>query len=741
MKRFDAVLRSSIALLRTKGHFLLTFGITAGVVVALALADQQNRQLQEEYSRSSVTRQLSLLRARLEGNIQGDIKLVQGLVAALSTEPDMDQDRFADLARRTLSGESRIRNIAVAPDLVVSRIYPVKGNEKSLGLDYRRNQAQNVAALRARDTERMVLTGPVKLVQGGRGLIARYPIFRDNTDKKQRFWGIVSAVVDLEKLIHSAGLRAADLPIDVALATISPTGKLAEPFMGQAETLVNDPVRMTINLGSGERWVLAAVPKAGCEKSLWPFRIRLFGLGIVIVAPVLWSCCLMRERQRHIVELETARRAMEHNSLHDTLTGLANRRYLDQVLERLDPIEAPLTILHIDLDRFKEINDTLGHAAGDEILRRSADVLRAQIGNGDLIARIGGDEFVIVSTEDRDLRGHLSLAEQIVREMSQPILLDNHECRIGASVGVASRASSDEATKQLLINADLALYEAKRNGRNRVEYFNETLRLNTVRIKQTGDEILRALERGEFTAYYHPQFDASTFEITGVEALARWNHPSRGVLAPDAFLSIAENLNVVAAIDDTVLRHAMLQFTRWSASDFGIPKVSVNVSAQRLRDETLLDTLRGLAPRAGTLSFELLESISFDTADDQLRHTIDKIQALGIDIEIDDFGTGYASIVSLMDLSPRRLKIDRRLVMPILESYSQQRLISSIIDIGRHRGIEIVAEGAETLMHAKLLRDLGCQVLQGFAFARPMSADDFMTFVRDRHWLALQQRA
>ena len=227
---------------------------------------------------------------------------------------------------------------------------------------------------------------------------------------------------------------------------------------------------------------------------------------------------------------------------------------------------------------------------------------------------------------------------------------------------------------------------------------------------------------------------AQTLEIVGVEALARWEHPTRGFIPPDVFLPVAESLNVVSQIDETILDQALFQAARWEAHDLGIPCVSVNVSCQRLHEEGLVDKLRSMNLRPGTLTFELLESISFDTADDALKQAIEEIKALGIDIEIDDFGTGYASVVSLMRLKPARLKIDRQLVMPILDSTAQRQLLASIIDIGRSLGIETIAEGVETTRHAELLARLGVNALQGFVFARPMSSAALQDFIAGECW-------
>jgi diguanylate cyclase (GGDEF)-like protein/PAS domain S-box-containing protein len=436
-------------------------------------------------------------------------------------------------------------------------------------------------------------------------------------------------------------------------------------------------------------------------------------------------------------ELEKAHLRMENAALHDALTGLPNRRYLDQVLADMDgaPGEADVTVLHIDLDRFKDINDTLGHAAGDVILKHAAQALKLNVRGSDFVARIGGDEFVVVSRMPGTVEEHSDMATRLVEALSKSVDYEGHECRVGASIGIASRTDASEPVEQLLVDADIALYEAKRRGRNRVERFNETLRLNAVNTKKTADDILRGLEQNEFVSFFQPQFDATTLEVVGLEALARWDHPVKGLLGADTFLKIAENLKVLAAIDEIILNQALMQLNRLKLAGMPVQKVSVNISAQRLREEGLIERLAALPILPGTLSFELLESTSFDGHDGELVPQIEKIRALGIDIEIDDFGTGYASIVTLLKLTPRRLKIDRQLIQPIVDSEPQQQLVRSIIDIGRSRGIEIVAEGVETMRHAEILRDLGCHYLQGYALARPMSPADLLPFLKARNWM------
>ncbi|TIM64407.1 MAG: EAL domain-containing protein, partial [Mesorhizobium sp.] len=211
-----------------------------------------------------------------------------------------------------------------------------------------------------------------------------------------------------------------------------------------------------------------------------------------------------------------------------------------------------------------------------------------------------------------------------------------------------------------------------------------------------------------------------------------WRHPEKGILAPDVFLRIAEELNVVSIIDRNILEQSLLDLEGWSAANLHIPRVSVNVSARRLQDEELIKSLRELNIKKGTVAFELVESIFLDENDDFVTWNLEQIKELGIDIEIDDFGTGYASIVSLLKLQPRRLKIDRQLVIPIVKSPQRRQVVSSIIEIGKSLGIEVVAEGVETMEHAQTLKSLGCDILQGYAFGHALDADGLKAFVRSR---------
>lgn len=854
--------------------------IILAVVSTALYADHQQRLIVRDDSRRMVQERLDLIRTRLQGQINANIRLLQGLVAVISAEPDLDQKRFSALSQSLLGQDTQLRTIEAAPGFVTSFIYPQNALQGQLGEQIFTDNERRILERKLRDQGRTVIRGPDPFASGGSGLSVILPVRTVGKSGEVVFWGAVVGKIDLARLYDQSGLMAFDLPIEIAISRSQQNGR-SSIIYGSTRVLEQFPVHMALDFGS-DRWSIAAIPLEGWEEADTPsiaFRIIVTLLAGTAIAGCIWVSLLMRDRQRHYAALrvreeelsalsnrlglaleasrigvweyevktgkikwdhrmyeiygmppdqpvndenwltsihpndqenvrdkiglvlrnqtaqqaqfrircpdgshrhlrsfgtayanprgeasilgvswdvtedvalheelllarnraeqqnealDAARRRMEHNALHDALTGLPNRRYLDQYLTELagDTSVERLAIIHVDLDRFKEINDTLGHGAGDTMLRHVSVQLRENVPNEDFVARIGGDEFVVVCLDAITDDQYLEMGQRLIAAINNPTLYEGQECRVGASVGVAVRANADVAPQDLLINADIALYEAKRLGRNRVERYSDHLKTRNLIIKRTGDAILKSLADDDFTAYYQPQFDAHTLDINGVEALARWMHPERGVQPPAAFLDIAETLNVVAQIDARVLDHALLQLSRWRAAGLGIERVSVNISAQRLFDENLIGRLEQLDLAPGSVSFELLESISFDDTSDAVAASIERLRKLGIAIEIDDFGTGYASILSLLKLSPSRLKIDRELVGPVVNNPAQRRLIASIVDIARTFGIGIVAEGVETMEHVAILRDLGCHTLQGYALARPMDAQSLMEFVK-----------
>jgi len=692
------------------------------------LADHQNHQIFEQHARAAVADRLSVIRARLEGNISRDIQIGRGVVAAFATRPTLSEAEFDTLVEHLLATGSDLRLMAAAPDMVVRMVHPLAGNEKAMGLDYAKTPNQRDAAFRAKQTGQLVMAGPLELVQGGIGIVGRFPVLIDQPAGPPIFWGIVSAVIDIDRLYANSGISAADFELDLTMRGRDGKGAAGEIFFGSEDVLARDPLSTTVNIPGGS-WELAATPKGG-----WPappnnavFRLMIVLIGAMVVLPILVTSHLYAERRRNLDELEEANRRVRHTSLHDELTGLPNRRHLMDHLGSLNAgtpeIAGRIAILHIDLDRFKQVNDAYGHAVGDRLLRHVADLMRAVFRPDDIVARIGGDEFVAVCVSEEPEGLARALAEDLIAGFRHPIDLGELRCRSGLSIGIACSGLSDSQPSKLLIDADIALYRAKKLGRNRFEFFTPALEAEVVSAKCLADEILTGIEEEQFTAHYQPQFDAGTRAMVGIEALVRWNHPAEGLVAPARFLKVAEDINALPVLDHLVLETALADRLRWMAADIRVPRIAVNVSMGRLRDERLVDMLGTMAIGPGMLSFELTEAIYLDDSDEVVSENIQRLKELGIEIEIDDFGTGYASIVSLMRLQPNRLKIAHQLTATVSTSFAQRQLIRSIVEIGRTQGIGIVAEGVETMEQADVLADLGCQTLQGYALGRPMDAD------------------
>ncbi|MET0747852.1 MAG: EAL domain-containing protein [Rhizobium sp.] len=424
------------------------------------------------------------------------------------------------------------------------------------------------------------------------------------------------------------------------------------------------------------------------------------------------------------VALERSQALVEHAANHDYLTGLPNRRHVDRRLAEFlsDANVEHLAVMHIDLDRFKEINDKMGHAAGDAMLQATARRLSGAIPGTGMVARIGGDEFVVVLVNIADVGALQRLAEGLLLHLRESVEFGLDTIQTDASIGIAWNESSKAAN--LLAESDLALFQAKNLGRNRVEFFTTKLQSELLGKRQLADELKLALSRREIIPFYQIQVDARTRRIFGLEALARWQHPRHGLMLPGAFLKVADEYGLTAEIDAAILHHALEDYKRWQAEGLVPPRIAVNISGGRLNDPRLIEDLNRLEIPDDAIVFELVETIFLDDSDELVLSNIDGIKKLGIDIEIDDFGSGHASLIGLVRLRPKRLKIDRQLVTAITVSEEQRRLVGSIVEIAKTLGIEVIAEGVETEDHARLLAQLGCDGLQGYALGYPSPAAD-----------------
>jgi diguanylate cyclase (GGDEF)-like protein len=454
-------------------------------------------------------------------------------------------------------------------------------------------------------------------------------------------------------------------------------------------------------------------------------KITNSGLGdkVVIRTDITDFVRAHRAQMEHAESLTRANQEIRHKSLHDPLTDLPNRRLLDAELARRLQ-RGPVTVIRVDLDRFKQVNDVLGHKAGDFVLCCVADILRDEKREGDLASRFGGDEFVVLCREGTSEDEARTLAEKMLARIVEPLQFEGKPCRFGASFGIASSRMRKCDGGELLSFADAALYAAKNAGRRTVETFSPALHKQFIEERLLGDEFSNALERGEIVPFFQTQHDAVTQEIVGAEVLARWQNPRRGLLSPPAFLDVVRKLGMESQLDAAIFDASVTILKEFGARGISLPKTSFNVSAGRLLDPDFLDTARRSLSGINTrFAFEILESISLEDMDDVFFFTIESLKELGFAIEIDDFGSGHASIASVMDIAPHALKIDRRLVAPLMHSDRNTQMIASIIQLAQALDIGVTAEGVETEDLARTLARLGCNTLQGYWFSRPEPAD------------------
>lgn len=437
-------------------------------------------------------------------------------------------------------------------------------------------------------------------------------------------------------------------------------------------------------------------------------------------------------------DLRDAGKQIEYLALHDDLTGLPNRRHLEKwfrAFNRGDQSRSWLRgLLLIDLDGFKYVNDNLGHSGGDHLLVDVARRVGKVLGPGEFVARLGGDEFAILCTDltgrrrsDEEVLGNVS--NEILATLREPFSIFGMQIRIGASIGISVQGSREASLSDLLADADAAMYRAKKRGRNSYVFSSHREHEVMSATSSTVQDVLRALEDGKFEPYYQPQFDLRTGEIVGAEALARWRHDDGTISAPGAFFQIMTDLRVEGQLDRLILERVRKDLERLDGCGLCLPKVSVNISARRLDDPGLLTEVRKLDWASNRLSFEILESVFMDERNIAQVDNISGISEMGISLEVDDFGTGFSSITSLLKWRPYRVKIDGSLVRA---SYSSKNrpLLEATVGLGKSLGIEVCAEGIETLEQVELVRELGCDVGQGYHLARPMSIDaltDFLT--------------
>jgi diguanylate cyclase (GGDEF)-like protein/PAS domain S-box-containing protein len=441
-----------------------------------------------------------------------------------------------------------------------------------------------------------------------------------------------------------------------------------------------------------------------------------------------------------ITQQTLAERRVQQLATKDALTGLFNRsallEHVSAEIARAERSGVQLAVMFIDLDRFKAVNDMLGHAAGDELLCECAKRLTACVREGDVVARLGGDEFVVLLTDVQATDTVVAIAERMLEQLSAPYHLHGHDARASASIGIGMYPADGCNVTVLMKNADIAMYHAKSKNRNNYQFYAEEMNQRLLQRAQLEGELRAALANDEFVLHYQPQLAVATGRILGAESLLRWQHPTRGLLSPSEFISVAEETGLIVPLGDWVLNHACQAIKNWRATGVRIPYIVVNVSAAQL-GVGLVNSVRhalvthGIEP--GWLMLEITETMLMERGEEAIS-ILRRIRELGIRIAMDDFGTGYSSLSVLQRLPLDMLKIDRSFVSAIDDDADNARavaIIGAIIAIARELNLNVVAEGVESTTQLAFLRTLNCDAYQGYLFSEPLE-----TMVLEKRFLA-----
>lgn len=441
---------------------------------------------------------------------------------------------------------------------------------------------------------------------------------------------------------------------------------------------------------------------------------------------------------RNVSEQYEAEKLIRHMAWHDSLTGLANRNLLserlDEALKLARRLEKKVAVMILDLDKFKPVNDLHGHATGDKLLKVVAERLIKCAREVDTVARLGGDEFAIVFTNIEDDANIITIADRIIHSIQQPVEIDGNVIQIGTSIGISFFPGDSDTPTELIRMADVALYQAKEDGRRVFRLYDPQMDAETKVQKQIEMDLNKALENDELLLHYQPQFDATTGEMVGTEALIRWLHPENGMISTYNFIPIAELCGLMIPIGQWVLNTACIAAKGWQ--DQGLPKIRicVNISARQFHADNFVETiehaikLSNLNPK--WLELEITEGMVIKNAESVITK-LQGLKALGVYLSIDDFGTGYSSLAYLKRFPVNKLKIDQSFIRNIHEDQDDAAITDAVIRLGHSLGLTVVGEGVETEEHVKILQEKGCDVFQGYHFCRPIDHDAFVEFQKN----------
>lgn len=699
--------------------------ILAGEYYLVLTYDKYRQKEQRALVREVASSEASLIQQRLYRSLSAAY-----ILGSIVRREQGDVTDFPGIAADLIVSIGGITNLQLAPDGIISQIYPLEGHEKAIGHNVLVDDKRRIDAKLAVDSKKLTLAGPFEFIQGGIGVIGRYPVFLPNANRGNEFWGFASVLIYLDDI-----LAATQLPdfeekgFRYQLSRIQPDGGEEYIFSGVAERFSEAAVTFKIPVYNSQ-WFLRVTSIS--SRRYGPTHFILWGLVLITDAALLYLFYSL-QRQPIVLRRIVAKKTSELKKLafYDELTGLENRKFftdrLNKMLHASQRRNKPLALLYLDLDQFKRINDTLGHAAGDSLLKDVGSRLRQCVRGEDAVARLGGDEFSVVLSQINGPADAAIVARHIIQTLGNPISLGAKDVVVTTSIGITLAPADGNEPADLLKNADMAMYRAKETGRNNFQFFTSSMNALANERLNLEHQIRAGLKSNQFALHFQPQVSLKNQQIVGLEALVRWHHPQRDLLVPKHFIPLAEENGLIVPLGKWVLANVCHQAKFLQDSGFAPLQLSINLSARQFKDPKLFEDieriLRESAVDARWLRLEITESALIDDLE-QTVTLLNRIRGLGISIAIDDFGTGYSSLHSLKNLPVDVLKLDSTFIRGIEDDKTDKAILASVIAMGHEIGLEVVAEGVETQEQLSILIEHRCDIAQGHLFSRPVPVGD-----------------
>lgn len=735
---------------------LITITLIIGVFIIWQTNSYKNNLLKGIYNDAYV--ELSANASSLTTALESRLLLSSGLHAFVSTEISDGHtliqshfETFASLFMRKMNG---VRNLSVYPNGIAAYVYPLKNNEVILGLNLLTHPDPDIRhnAERTMLIPNITILGPFELSQGGLGMLSRQSVFDGNT-----FWGFVSVVLDIPPILREADLLSQNKGIELAIKAND------QVILGDPQLFDTSKIKTVVALPEGS-WLLAAMPKQAKLDSVHSkvrFMRMISAISLLLLIYFLHIQLTQKAKLQALVNdrtlnlekthkklkatykeltltdevlrgqyelLENKEQTVRHMAYHDAVTGLSNRAFFNEHLEKIisnsNQDSHPIAVLFLDLDHFKMTNDTIGHHYGDVLLNEVGQRLIQTLTDGEIISRIGGDEFTIIIPVVTDIEEVRHIAQAVNDLFQQPFLLKDMEHFVTTSIGIALFPEHGKDASTLIMNADMAMYRAKEEGKNQYRFYDFSLNPDAKATMKMKNSLSRALDRNELLIHYQPQVQVTTGKIIGLEALIRWNHPSLGMIPPCSFIPIAEDSGLIVPIGEWVLRMACAQNKAWQLAGLPPLRIAVNLSAKQFMQKNLTERIKQILAETELepkyLELEITENIAMK--DDKLS-TLHELRNMGITISIDDFGTQYSSLSYLKRLPVNKVKIDRSFVNGISVDQKDEAIILAMLLIAQRLNLTVIAEGVETKEQLQFLQGNHCDDIQGFLFYKPQPAE------------------